>query len=99
MKEQGRIPGEFVFFDAGGVTLAIRQTDGAIVPGSTEISFEVPDIMSTYGSLKPKVKFSQAPRAVTGDGTTGLYATDFKDPDGHILSITGWVPKASPSSR
>jgi predicted lactoylglutathione lyase len=30
---------------------------------------------------------------VTGDGNRELYATDFRDPDGHILSITGWVQK------
>jgi len=96
MREQGRVPGEFVFFDAGGVTLAIREMD-PVVPGNTEISFEVADVKSTYESLRGKVKFSQAPRAITGNKASDLYATDFEDPDGHVLSITGWVPKSTPS--
>jgi len=93
MKEQGSVPGEFVFFDAGGVTLAIRKLD-PVVPGNSEISFEVADVRSTYESLRDKIEFSQPPRAITGNKTSDLYATDFEDPDGHVLSITGWVPKS-----
>jgi catechol 2,3-dioxygenase-like lactoylglutathione lyase family enzyme len=96
LKEQGNVPGEFVFFDAGAVTLAIRETGRRVVAGETEISFEVPDVKSAYESLKSKVEFSRPPRMVTGNEKSELYATDFKDPDGHILSITGWVPKPSP---
>jgi len=94
MRETGRVPGEFVFFDAGTSTLAIRKTRAKAVAGNTELSFEVPDVRATYESLKSKVEFTSAPRAVTGNATSDLFATDFRDPDGHILSITSWVPKA-----
>ncbi|HEV2390126.1 MAG TPA: VOC family protein [Nitrososphaerales archaeon] len=94
LKETGRVEREFVFFDAGGVALAIRATGRVAVPGDTELSFEVPDVLSAYDSLRSRVAFSEAPRAVTGDETQDLYAANFTDPDGHSLSITGWVPKA-----
>jgi hypothetical protein len=29
------------------------------------------------------------------DGSHDLYATNFRDPDGHVISITGWVTPAS----
>jgi|HubBroStandDraft_6_1064221.scaffolds.fasta_scaffold1057404_2 catechol 2,3-dioxygenase-like lactoylglutathione lyase family enzyme len=93
LKETGRIEGEFVFFDAGGVALAIRATARTPAPGDSEFSFEVPDIKSTYEALKSHIAFSRPPRAVTGNKTSDLYATDFRDPDGHLLSITGWVTK------
>jgi catechol 2,3-dioxygenase-like lactoylglutathione lyase family enzyme len=94
LRETGRVEGEFVFFDAGGVTLAIRAMGRAPVPGDTELSFEVPDILSAYDSLRSRVAFSEAPRAVTGNETRNLYAANFSDPDGHSLSLTGWVAKA-----
>lgn len=93
LKETGRVEGEFIFFDAGGVTLAVRATGRAPLPGDSELSFEVPDILSAYESLRSRIAFSEAPRAVTGSETRELYAANFSDPDGHSLSITGWVAK------
>jgi len=29
----------------------------------------------------------------TTDGDRVLYAANFRDPDGHVLSITGWIAK------
>jgi catechol 2,3-dioxygenase-like lactoylglutathione lyase family enzyme len=94
LKETGRVEGEFVFFDAGGATLAIRATARKLNPGDGEISFEVPDVMATYRSLKGRIAFSTPPRAVTGNEKMDLYSANFEDPDGHSLSITGWVAKA-----
>jgi len=93
----GQVEGEFVFFNVGGpVQLALREIDGPPVPGNTELVFEVPDIEKSYRDLKQKgVVFTRVPRAVTGNETADLFATDFRDPDGHVLSITGWVPKAT----
>ncbi|HVC27866.1 MAG TPA: hypothetical protein VND40_06860 [Nitrososphaerales archaeon] len=89
----GKIEGESVFFDAGGVALAIRAIGRKPVPGDIELSFEVPDMMSAYETLQSLIDFSQPPRAVTGNEKSDLCATDFRDPDGHLLSITGWVAK------
>lgn len=93
LEETGRVPGEFVFFDAGNTTLAIRKMEGPTAPGDSELSFEVPDVKATYELLRSNVAFSIAPRAVTGNKTHDLYAANFRDPDGHNLSITGWVAK------
>ena len=88
------IPGEFAFLDAGGIVLVLRKGREKPNPGLTEVVFEVKDVMATYEELKAKgVTFPYAPRAVTGNETSHLYATDFRDPDGHILSITSWIPK------
>lgn len=94
LKETGRVEGEFVFFDAGGATLAVRATTRKPVPGDVELSFEVPDVMAAYGALKGRIAFSTPPRAVTGNEEGDLFAVNFEDPDGHSLSITGWVAKA-----
>jgi catechol 2,3-dioxygenase-like lactoylglutathione lyase family enzyme len=88
------IPGEFAFLDGGGVTLALRERSEGSNPGLTEVVFEVPDVYATYESLKSRgVAFSTNPRVVTESGPRQLVATDFRDPDGHILSITSWLAK------
>jgi len=80
----------------GGVQLAIRKFDNPEEnPGKTEIVFQVKDIIRSYEELKRKqVVFGTAPRAVTSNESSDLFAADFRDPDGHILSITAWMPKA-----
>ncbi len=95
LKVIGQAEGEFVFFDTGGsVQLALRELHGAADPGDTEFVFEVQDIHKSYEELKRKgIKFRVGPRVITGTKTRDFYAADFRDPDGHVLSITGWVPK------
>lgn len=95
LKVMNRVEGEFVFLDAGpGPQLVLREIQTTSGPGMTEFSFEVDDVMAAYEELKAKgIRFSRVPRAVTGNQTQDLLATDFRDPDGHILSITSWVAK------
>ena len=94
LKMTGGIPGEFAFFEWGGITLGIRETDQPIAKCLCEISFQVGDVRAVYESLSKKgVAFTKPPRMVTGDATRELLATDFRDPDGHVLSITGWSTK------
>ncbi len=80
---------EFAFLDGGGVTIALRGAPNLGEPGDvlrTEVVFEVDDIDAAHRSLKARgVLFRIEPRVVTGD----RYATDFRDPDGHVLSIFG----------
>jgi predicted lactoylglutathione lyase len=53
---------------------------------------ETADVMKTYQEMKARgVVFAREPFAATTDGARILYAANFKDPDGHILSITGWI--------
>ncbi|HEV1286438.1 MAG TPA: VOC family protein [Bryobacteraceae bacterium] len=80
---------DFAFFDAGGITIALRGGRPKAEPAdlaSTEIAFGVEHVKIAYQSLsKAGVAFKREPRIVTG--TT--WATDFRDPDGHVLSIVG----------
>jgi catechol 2,3-dioxygenase-like lactoylglutathione lyase family enzyme len=80
---------EFAFLEAGGVTLCLRHA--AVVPEAAadtgvEIVFSVTDIHEAHAALEARgVHFRVEPRVVTGS----LWATDFRDPDGHVLSILG----------
>jgi lactoylglutathione lyase len=57
----------------------------------TEVVLESPDVMTSYQEMKARgITFSREPQVVTSDGTRDRYAANFRDPDGHILSITGW---------
>lgn len=79
----------FAFFDASGVTLALsgglaRATGRGA--GATEIVFSVEHIRRAFEALRTAgVEFSGEPRVVSGPN----WAANFRDPDGHILSIFG----------
>lgn len=81
--------GEFSFLSAGGVALVLRAAAGLEPVGDarwSELVFHVDDIDAAYGRLAEQgVVFRVAPRVVTGD----QLAADFRDPDGHVLSILG----------
>ena len=94
MKVISTIPGEFAFLDGGGVTLALRERSEGIRPGLTEVVFELPDVYTAYESSESRgLSFSTPPRVVTESDAKQLVAADFRDPDGHVLSITSWLPK------
>ncbi len=84
--------GEFTFLDAGGVTVVLHlasnlreETDER----RAEFVFHVEDIEAAHLALQERgVEFRVAPRIVTGD----RLAADFRDPDGHVLSIFGPSP-------
>ena len=80
---------DFAFFDAGGITIALRGGRAKADPAdlaSTEIAFSVEHVKAAHQALiKAGVIFKREPRIITG--TT--WATDFRDPDGHVLSIVG----------
>jgi glyoxylase I family protein len=80
---------EFAFLTAGAVTLGLRSAPQLAEPredGRTELVFTVEDVDRGYALLRERgVEFRVAPRPVTGD----RFAADFRDPDGHVLSIFG----------
>lgn len=87
----------FAFYAAGGIDLVLNESKSAKEFGAdlTEITFECEDIQTTYAGLRTRgVAFAREPRVVTGDATHDLYAVDFRDPDGHVLSLTGRVARA-----
>ena len=55
-------------------------------PGPTEVVLQVTGVRNAYAALKDKgVEFLREPANVTGDS----WAANFRDPDGHLLSIFG----------
>jgi lactoylglutathione lyase len=80
---------EFTFLEAGDVTLVLQAHETLPPPDDglrTEVVFPVEDIDSAYRTLHDRgVVFRVEPRVVTGD----RLAADFRDPDGHVLSIFG----------
>lgn len=85
--------GPFAFLDGGGAQLALNQVEAPPKDSSlTEIVFEVDDIVATHADLQARgIPFEVEPRAVISDGARDLLAAHFRDPDGHLASITGWV--------
>lgn len=85
--------GPFTFLEAGGVQLVLNEVEGPVEdPSLTEIVFETDDFAAVHADLRSRgVPFEVEPRPVTSDGERDLLATHFRDPDGHLASITGWV--------
>ena len=89
--------GPFVFLDGGGVQLALNQAQGGMERDEsfTELVFEVDDVISAYAELSERgVPFEVELRPVTEDADRELLAAHFRDSDGHVASVTGWVDKA-----
>lgn len=85
---------EFTFLESGTVRLALNaQPDTADRDrGLTEIVLEVDDVQAAFEAMRQRgVEFRVEPREVMRRDGRGLHAADFRDPDGHVLSITGWV--------
>ncbi len=79
----------FAFFDAANVTLTLSrglaQATGKGA-GAVEVVFPVEHVREAYEALrKAGVKFSGEPRVIAGPN----WGADFRDPDGHILSVFG----------
>lgn len=91
LEPQGEVPGEFAFFNGGGLMLALsvphaEPKHSAHTVGATEIVFAVENVTATYDALRARdVTFVHPPRHATGANWTAI----FTDPDGHRLSIFG----------
>jgi catechol 2,3-dioxygenase-like lactoylglutathione lyase family enzyme len=84
---------EFAFFAVGENRLILNQPllyeDQA---SDTEVVFEVDEVHVVIEAMRERgVPFEVEPRAVTSDGERTLFASHFRDPDGHVASVTGWV--------
>ena len=92
---------EFAVLGGGdGITVMLQAVErksnapNAGLSALTEVVLETSDVMKTYAEMKARgVVFMREPFAATTDGSRVLYAANFKDPDGHVLSITGWVTR------
>jgi len=89
--------GEFAFFSVEESQLVLNQPQEFVKQTSdTELVFEVSDVAAAFAEMTGNgVPFEVDPRPVTSDGHRTLLATHFRDPDGHLASITGWVEDAT----
>jgi catechol 2,3-dioxygenase-like lactoylglutathione lyase family enzyme len=85
--------GEFAFLTVGDSQLVLNRPEHYEDQKSdTEIVFEVDDVAATFEEMTGRgVDFAVDLRPVTSDGERNLLAAHFRDPDGHVASITGWV--------
>jgi catechol 2,3-dioxygenase-like lactoylglutathione lyase family enzyme len=91
LQPQGEVPGEFAFFKAGDMMLALSvpHADPKVSPsvvGGMEVVFAVEDVTASYEALRARgVPFVREPRHATGASWSAV----FTDPNGHRLSIFG----------
>ena len=88
----GMMPAAMIWLMALVASSAESNTPNSGLAAFTEVVLDTADVMKSYAEMKARgVTFTREPFAATTDGSRVLYAANFKDPDGHILSITGWV--------
>ena len=81
------IPG-FVFLETGPVTLCLSAAHARLAehPGPSEVVLAVASVRAAYAVLQAKgVAFLREPANVSGES----WAANFRDPDGHRLSLFG----------
>lgn len=87
----------FVFLDAGGVTLVLNQPErplASVTSGFTEVVFEVADIQDAHAALRSRGVAFLAPPFIVGSAEDyDRWASPFRDPDGHLLSLTAMTPR------
>ncbi len=85
--------GEFALLTLGDVQLVLNRPEAFESQASdTELVLEVDDLMAVHAGMAERgVPFEVDPRPVTSDGERTLLAAHFRDPDGHLASVTGWV--------
>jgi catechol 2,3-dioxygenase-like lactoylglutathione lyase family enzyme len=78
----------FAFLDTGAVTLCLSEPHSKLgeIAGASEVVLAVDGVREAYDELKTRgVVFLSEPMNVTGDS----WAANFRDPDGHLLSVFG----------
>src|SRR3970282_2654388 len=84
---QSEIPGEFAFFNAGSVTLALSVPHSKHTgrgAGATEVVFSVEGVREAYDALRSRgLRFTNEPRVVNGP----MWSANFSDPDGDGLLL------------
>jgi catechol 2,3-dioxygenase-like lactoylglutathione lyase family enzyme len=94
LRVQNQFPG-FAFLDGGdGFVLALSEPLGSAsdqLAGATEVVLGVENVRAAYAELREQgIEFLNEPRNVNGTE----WAANFRDPDGHLLSIYGPEGKA-----
>ena len=97
---QSTFDNEFAVLGTSGLSIMLQKvTRKSTAPSTglsaiTEIVLDSPEIFESYNAMKARgVEFLHAPRVATDGEGRDLYTAGFKDPDGHVLSIAGWVAR------
>jgi len=85
----------FAFLDTGTVRVILSEAlakNSANIAGATEVIFTVEDVRAATDALKQQgITFSHEPHQVNGP----MWAANFPDPDGHLLTLFGPERKAA----
>lgn len=84
----------FAFLDTGTVRVILSEAlakNSANIAGATEVIFTVEGVRAATDALKQQgITFSHEPHQVNGP----MWAANFPDPDGHLLTLFGPERKA-----
>ena len=72
----------------GALALALMEADGIPISQVQAATGPSDPLGGDIGAAG--VEFRNTPRVVMGTEGRELLAADFRDPDGNVLSITGW---------
>ena len=76
---------DLAFFNAGSVSIAVSSEAGRKV-GDEEVVFTVEHVEGAFDALsRAGITFEHKPHALT----ESAWAANFRDPDGHLLSVYG----------
>jgi catechol 2,3-dioxygenase-like lactoylglutathione lyase family enzyme len=88
VKVRQQVPG-FAFLETGAVSLILSEPAAKAsqnIVGAAEIIFSVDGVREHHATLlERKIEFTHPPHNVSGP----MWAANFRDPDGHLLTIFG----------
>ncbi len=95
MSVSSQAPG-FVLLDGGSVTIVLSAIDDLPDDESlTEIVFRAKDVRDTYRSMSGRqVPFESELEVIWSTDEGAMVGANFRDPDGHYGTLTGWVETA-----
>ena len=83
---------DFSFLEAGGSQLVLHHVAEPPPPNLNEVVLESEDVVTDHAAMLGRgVPFEVDLRPVMSEGGQDLYAAHFRDPDGNLASLTGWV--------
>lgn len=83
----------FAFFNGESISVALNASpEEPHDETTTEIALEVDDVAAAYKDMSDRgIDFEVELRPVMEQDGRTLQAAHFRDPDGHVWSITDWV--------
>lgn len=82
----------FTFLDGGPVRIVLSAIEAVSDESLTEIVFASEDVHKDYAELADRgVPFENDLSVVMSDDGRDLLRANFRDPDGHYGTLSGWV--------